>query len=297
MRSLVPLGEKEAHSMRPAPLGLMLAPACLVLLVFFGAFGRFIADSFLHQVPGTAMMAGPSSLANYAAVLQSPLAQRVFVGTLRLSLEITVLTALAGYPLAYLLARSPSRRTRHLILSVLTVTFFAGGITRAYAWLILLGNNGPINRGLRNLGLQALPLLNYEPGVVISLVHFVLPFFVLTLFGAINAVPPALEEAARNLGSGRWQAFARITFPLSFPGLVSAMLLSFTITLSSFLFPLLLGGGRVQMVANLIYDKMQSSFDMPAAAAMSVLFLVLSLLPLLAIGLIRGALTSREGGA
>ena len=206
-----------------------------------------------------------------------------------LSGEVTILAAAIGYPLAYLLARSPRRMTRQLILSMLTVTFFSGGITRAYAWLILLGNNGPVNRGLKNLGLAPLQLLNHEPGVVISLVHFVLPFFVFTLFGAINAVSPALEEAARNLGGGRWQAFALVTFPLSLPGLVGASLLTFTVTLSSFLFPLLLGGGRVQMVASLIYDKMQNSFDMPAAAAMSFLFLLLSLLPLLAVALVRAA--------
>jgi putative spermidine/putrescine transport system permease protein len=120
-----------------------------------------------------------------------------------------------------------------------------------------------------------------------------MPLFVLTLFGAIGAVPSVLEEAARNLGAGRWQAFARITFRLSLPGLVSAMLLTFTITLSSFLFPLLLGGGRVQMVASLIYDSLQSSFDMPTAAAMSVLFLVLSLLPLSAIALARAVVRAR----
>ena len=275
--------------MKPAPLVLLLAPACLVLLVFLGAFGAFLGSSVLHQVPGTALMAGPPSLANYRAVLASPLARRVFTGTLVLSGEVTVLAGVVGYPLAYLLARSPRRATRRLILSVLTVTFFSGGITRAYAWLILLGNNGPVNRGLRGLGLPPLQLLNHEPGVVISLVHFVLPFFVFTLFGAINAVPPALEEAARNLGGGRWQAFARVTFPLSLPGLVGAALLTFTVTLSSFLFPLLLGGGRVQMAASLIYDKMQNSFDMPTAAAMSILFLLLALLPLGAVGLVRAA--------
>lgn len=283
--------------MRQTSILWLVAPALVVLGLFFGAFGLFLADSVLHQIPGTAMMAGPPSLANYEAVMASPLSRRVFLDTLRLSLEISCLAAACGYPLAYLLARSPTGRTRRLILGVLTVTFFSGGITRAYAWLILLGNNGPLNRSLRGLGLPALQLLNYEPGVVISLVHFVIPFFVLTLFGAIRAVPASLEEAARNLGGGRWQAFGLVTFPLSLPGLVSAFLLTFTITLSSFLFPLLLGGGRVQMVASLIYDKMQSSFDMPSAAAMSVLFLALSLVPLSAISLVRAGLGRRFGGA
>ena len=126
--------------------------------------------------------------------------------------------------------------------------------------------------------------------------HFVIPFFVLTLTGAIKNVPAALEEAARNLGSSRWRAFTAVTLPLTVPGLLSATLLTLTVTLSSFLFPLLLGGGHVQMVANLIYDKMLSSFDMPAAAAMSMLFLLLSLIPLCGFALIRRSLSPRLGG-
>jgi putative spermidine/putrescine transport system permease protein len=243
------------------------------------------------------MMAGPASWGNYRAVFFSPLAQRVFIDTLRMSLEITLIAGLLGYPMAYLLARSPSRRVHSTILFVLTVTFFAGGITRAYAWMIILGNNGPINRALRDWGFASAKLINNETGVVISLVHFVIPFFVLTLFATIRNIPASLEEAARNLGGRRWQAFWRVTLPLSLPGLISALLLTFTITLSSFLFPLLLGGGRVQMVASLIYDKMQNSFDMPASAAMSLLFLLLSLIPLSAISLVRSTLGRRFGGS
>lgn len=283
--------------MRRTPVLWLLAPMLAVLLLFFAAFARFVADSVLHQVPGTAMTAGPPSLANYAAALQSPLAQRTLLQTLVMSCEVTGIATLLGYPLAYLMARSPSARTRNAVLFVLTVTFLSGGITRAYAWMLILGSNGPLNRVLRGLGWGSLQLINHEPGVVISLVHFVLPYFVLTLFGAINTIPIALEEAARNHGGTRWRAFTAVTLPLSVPGLVGAVLLTFTITLSSFLFPLLLGGGRVEMVATLIYDKMQTSFDMPAAAALSLLFLALSLVPLSGLSLLRAGLGRRFGGS
>jgi putative spermidine/putrescine transport system permease protein len=282
--------------MRQTPTLVLLLPVLAVLAVYFSAFFLFGAASVLHQVPGTAMTAGPASLDNYAAVLQSNLVQWTFFNTLVLSCAVTILAAILGYPLAYLMARAPSARTRNLILFVLVVSFLSGGITRAYAWMIILGNNGPINRSLRGLGMGAVRLINNDAGVIISLVHFVIPFFVLTLTGAIKNVPMALEEAARNLGGSRWRAFMTVTAPMSFPGFLSAVLLTLTVTLSSFLFPLLLGGGRVQMVANLIYDKMLSSFDMPAASAMSMLFLLFSLIPLFAFAVIRLRLSRRLGG-
>lgn len=282
--------------MRRTPVLLLILPAMLVLALFFAAFLRFAADSVLHQVPGTAMMAGPPSLQNYATVLAAPLVQRTFLDTLRLSALVTGIAAVLGYPLAYVLARTASSCARQAILFLLVVTFLSGGITRAYAWMILLGNNGPLNRTLRDFGIKALPLLNNETGVTIGLVHFVIPFFVMTLYGAIRTVPTTLEDAARNLGSPRLRAFLSITFPLSLPGLVSAVLLTFTVTISSFLFPLLLGGGRVQMAANLIYDKMQNSFDTPVAATISILFLLTALAPVLVLAVFHRTLGRRFGG-
>jgi putative spermidine/putrescine transport system permease protein len=263
--------------MRRAGLVWLLLPSCTVMAVFFAAYAVFTADSLLHLIPGTATLAGPPNLHNYALALQSALVRRVAVTTLRLSAELTVLTILFGYPLAFLLARSPSPVTRNVILFVLVVVFLSGGVTRAFSWLIILGNNGLINSLLRRAALPPLRLVNNETGVVISLLHFLLPFFVLTLFGALKNISPALEEAARNLGGTRWQAALHVTLPLSAPGLVGAAMLVFTLALSSFLFPLLLGGGRVQMAANLIYDKMLASFDIPGAGAMALLFLMLAL--------------------
>jgi putative spermidine/putrescine transport system permease protein len=108
-------------------------------------------------------------------------------------------------------------------------------------------------------------------------VHFLLPFFTLTLFGGLKTVPASLEEAARNLGASRLRSFVAVTLPLSVPALIAASTLTYAVALSSFLFPDLLGGGRNPMAANLIYQKILDAFDIPAAAAMAVLFLVIAL--------------------
>jgi putative spermidine/putrescine transport system permease protein len=261
------------------PDGRWLAlPALLVLGLFFAAFAAFAGVSLLHNVPGTASIAGPPSLDNYRDVVALGLNRDVTLDTLWLALELTVICILVGYPLAYLMARTPSRTVRNLILFALIVTFLSGGVTRAYSWLIILGNTGLVNALIKKLGFAMVPLVHNRTGVIISLTHFLLPFFVLTLFGALKTVPATLEEAARNLGAGRLRSFLAVTLPLSVPGLIAASTLTYAVALSSFLFPALLGGGRNPMAANLIYMKILDAFDIPAAAAMAALFLVIALI-------------------
>jgi putative spermidine/putrescine transport system permease protein len=266
---------------------LLLLPALAALAIFGAAFALFVTVSFSTATPGTVLTTGPATLANYRSVLASPLARDTAITTLRLAGLMTLLTALLGYPLAYVLARSPSRVLRRTVLFGLVVTFLSGGVTRAYAWLIILGNKGLINQTLGALGLSPMKLAYNETGVVIGVVHFLLPFFVLTLLAALKNIPLSLEEAARNLGASRWQVFLRVVLPLSIPGLVSAASLSFAGALSAFLFPELLGGGRVHMASNVIYETILTDFNLPRVAAMAALFLVLALAALAMLGLLQ----------
>jgi putative spermidine/putrescine transport system permease protein len=114
-------------------------------------------------------------------------------------------------------------------------------------------------------------------GVFIALLQYVMPFFILTLLGPLKNVPRSLEESAINLGASRLQAFLRITLPLALPGIVAASALTFAVSLSSFLFPLVLGGGRVRLISNEIYDQIFVSFNIPFAAATATIFLLVSL--------------------
>ena len=270
---------------RARPL-ILLLPVLAALGVFATAFTMFVVVSFSTAVPGTVLTAGPATLANYSSVLHSPLAQDAAWDTLRLAGLMTLLTTLLGYPLAYVLARSPSRGLRRAVLFGLVVTFLSGGVTRAYAWLIILGNRGLINQALMALGLPTFRLAYNETGVVIGVVHFLLPFFVLTLLAALKNIPLSLEEAARNLGASRWNVFLHVVLPLSVPGLVSAASLSFAGALSAFLFPELLGGGRVHMASNVIYETILTDFNLPRVAAMAGLFLVLALTALGLLGFV-----------
>lgn len=272
--------------MRWRPL-ILLLPALAALGIFAAAFAIFVVVSFSTAIPGTVLTTGPATLANYRSVLNSALAQDTAWNTLRLAGLMTLLTALLGYPLAYVLARSPSRSLRRIVQFGLVMTFLSGGVTRAYAWLIILGNRGLINQALLGLGLSPLKLVYNETGVVIGVVHFLLPFFVLTLLAALKNIPVSLEEAARNLGASRGCVFLHVVLPLSVPGLVSAASLSFAGALSAFLFPELLGGGRVHMASNVIYETILTDFNLPRVAAMAGLFLILALAALAFLGAVQ----------
>jgi putative spermidine/putrescine transport system permease protein len=256
---------------------LLLGPVLATLTIFAIAFAMFVSISVATQTSGTAIFTGPANLDNYRAALASPAVRDAAWNTVRLAGVMTLFTTLLGYPLAYVLARSPSPLFRRAVLFGLVLTLLSGGVTRAYAWLVLLGNRGLVNQTLAALGLPTFRLVHNEIGVVLGVVHFLLPFFVLTLLAALRGIPVALEDAARNLGASRWRAFVHVVVPLSIPGLIAAASLSFAGALSAFLFPELLGGGRVRMAANLIYERLVTDYNLPRVAAMAALFLVLAL--------------------
>lgn len=283
---------------RAAPW-LLLAPALAVFAIFAAAFLLFAEVSFLRFVPGSTTLGGPATLDNYRRVLTSPIARDAVVNTLALAGLMTVITAALGYPLAYVLARTPSALVRRAILFGLVVTFLSGGVTRAYAWLVLLGNRGLVNQALAAVGLPTFPLVHNATGVVIGVAHYLLPFFVLALLGTLKNVPAALEDVARNLGASGWRVFLHVTLPLSLPGLITTASLTFVGALSAFLFPELLGGGRTHMAATIIYQRIVTNYNVPEAAAMSALFLLLALAVLGAMGWAQERLARRfpAGGA
>lgn len=275
---------------------LLATPALLLVALFAVVMVSFGEISLLGMKPGSALFSGPPSVANYQRLLNSAGAWRAVGTTLRLSAIITILCILTGYPLARVLARSQSARLRRLILFCLVATFLSGGVTRAYAWLLILGNRGVINRALDGMGLPTLQLINNEIAVVISVLNFVLPFFVLTLFGALKTIPTTLEDAARNLGASRARTFLHVTLPLSLPGLAVSTSLCFAMSLGAFLFPQMLGGGRVQVLATAIYERIQASYNIPEAAALALLFFLLVLLILALTGLLRHLVSRRFAG-
>jgi ABC-type spermidine/putrescine transport system permease subunit I len=198
--------------------------------------------------------------------------------SLKVSMYGTLLTFLFGYPVAYLMART-GPRLKLILTLLLVVQFFSSYIVRAYALMLVLGNNGIINRALIRIGLTHSPLhLMYnETGVAIGLVMASLPFMVFPVYSVLKGIDRRLEEAAESLGAGQWPVFWNVTLPLSLPGVAAGVMIVLLFQVTSFIVPGLLGGGYFDMVANFIYDQALGVLDVPFAAAVAMVMLVIIL--------------------
>jgi len=251
------------------PYGLYL----VILLVI--PIAQIAAFSVLTYSP-TRIVARELTAGNYTRLLD-PYFVQLFLRTMRLALITTVICAVLGYPVAYVLARArPSVMAVGLFL--LVVPLMVSTVIRTFGWTVILGRNGLVNQTLLLLGLDPIRIMYTETAVIIGLVNVFIPFMVLPLMAAIERIPPSLEEAATNLGASWMQMFARVILPMSYPGLVSGALLVYTVSLSAFVTPVLMGGARVRVVGSQIFDEVLVSFNWPGASSLALVVIAVTLI-------------------
>jgi putative spermidine/putrescine transport system permease protein len=192
--------------------------------------------------------------------------------TLWLGLSTTVVCLLLGLPVALQIARA-SARWRALLYGLVLSPLLVGIVVRSFGWTILLGNNGVINRSLRNIGLihAPLPLMYNSFGIVVALAHVFLPFMILPILSALQLIDPALQDAARSLGASRATVFRRIVLPLALPGVQSGVILVFVLAVSSYVTPMLVGGMRVKTMAIIVVDTLLDQFQWPLGSALALM--------------------------
>lgn len=248
----------------------------LVTAGFVLAMAAVLQYAVLAHIPGE-LEPGGFSLMHFRDMLK-PLYAGVFLDTVRLCLINAALALLAAYPLALALVRAKNPYVKSAILIISVTPLFLGEVIRTYAWIIVLGNRGVVNAVLLGLHLVDRPveLMFTETGVLIALVHVTLPVVVIMLAAAISHIDRDLERAAAALGAKPLRVFLTVTLPLSMPGIVAGLTTGFAWTFSAFATPQLIGGGRVNMVSNLVYSLGFASFNFPFAAALSVAGLLLT---------------------
>jgi putative spermidine/putrescine transport system permease protein len=251
--------------------------AGLPLAIFFVLYGipvlHLFRVSFDQYDPNVGIL--PAVQAGfYAKFLGDPYYLSVLWRTVRISLATTAICALVGYPISYYLVRSSGWR-QTVLLIVLLLPLVTSVIVVSYGWLILLGREGLVNTALLRLHLTARPLkLMYsETGILIGLVQVQLVFMVLSVAASLRDVDANLPLAARSLGAGPWRSFRLIVLPLSLPGLRTGALLVFSLSMSAYAIPALIGGPRVKVLSYLIYEQSISLLNWPFAATMAVILL------------------------
>lgn len=264
--------------MEPRPfLRTFTIPAALCALGFTAAMAAVLQYSLRAYVPGS-LDPGGFTLANFADLLK-PVYARVFLDTVWICALTAIATLIVGYPLAYALVRIENPLAKSALLVIVITPLFLGEVVRTYSWIIVLGNNGFINSLLRGLGLieQPLQLMFTTFGVVVALVHVTLPVMVIMLAAGLSHIDRDYQRAAESLGAGPIRVFMTVTLPLSMPGVIAGVTTAFAWTFSAFATPQLIGGGRVNMISNLVYQLGFASFNFPFAATLCVAGLALTI--------------------
>ena len=226
--------------------------------------------------------AGNPTFEHYSRIWTEGAYVQIFVNTFRTSVLVTIICILLGYPLAYCLSQIPQRWSGILMLGVL-VPFWTSLLVRTYAWLVLLQRKGIVNTLLVESGLinQPIPLVNNLTGTIIGMTHIMIPFLVLPLYASMRSIDGTYVRAAANLGASPTKAFWQIYLPLSLPGLVAGTVLTFILCLGFYITPAVLGGGRVQFIAQRVAASVSLFPTWGPASALGVVLLVLTLIILL----------------
>ncbi|MCM8749820.1 ABC transporter permease [Thermomicrobiaceae bacterium CFH 74404] len=262
---------RKLYLRRQAALFGLLLPALLLLLVLFVyPILRLLVTSVYDQ--------GIISLEHYRRIVEVDVYLRVMRTTFTIALQVTAICLVLGYPLAYFLSTLRARTARLLLILVL-IPFWTSILVRTYAWMVLLQRQGVVNRWLLELGLidEPLRMMYNRIGVLVGMVHVLLPFMVLPAFAVMRGIDRDLIRAAQNLGATPLQAFLRIFFPLSLPGVAAGSLLVFILALGFFITPALMGGRTEIMIAQLMEDQIRTQLNFPFAAALGTVLLAVTL--------------------
>lgn len=218
------------------------------------------------------------TLANFEKLWNSKLAMQAFWRTIRVSISVTLITIILGYPLAIGFLRA-SPRLQPILLTLLVFPLMVSVVVRAYGWIVVLSPSGILNQILLGLGIVGHPveILHSEAAVILGESQLLLPYMVLSLMASLQKADSNLEEASMSLGANPATTFFRIVIPISVPGLLTGTLLVFALALTAFATPLLLGGGRTPLLTTLIYTFAFTTFDWSAAAAVGLILIVLAL--------------------
>lgn len=243
-------------------LGLVIIPLGMTVLLAFYDWGQYkgIVAEF--------------TLKNFREIFGDSYFLEVFLRTLRISVLVTLFAILIGVPEAYILNRM-SPAWRGLCLLAILGPLLVSVVARTLGWALLLGSNGLVNRGLMALGLigQPLEFMFTETGVVIALVHVLIPFMILAVWASLQRLDPQIENAALSLGASRLTIWRRVILPQIVPGILSGSIIVFALAASAFASPAIIGGRRLKVAATLAYDEFLNTLNWPLGAAVAVLLL------------------------
>ena len=260
----------------PAHWMLVAVPAAVLLVFFVLPNALLLSASFLKTE--AQQLTNEPTLDNYRFLLTRPLYLQVFLRTFIVGVSVGLLDVALGFPLAYFLVRTRSR-WKGVLIALSLAPLLASVVVRTYGWYIILNRFGVANDALLAFGLldERIAFMPSTGAIVVGLAHALLPYTVLTIMSSLNGINPNLESAAMSLGATRTRTFFEVVLPLSLPGIAGGFVLVFSIAISAYATPAILGGPATQVAATAIYNFIIQLLDWSLGAALAVILIVSSL--------------------
>ena len=274
--------------MKKSSTWMMLAPGLIILLLCLALP--------LISVLAPTFTAGQYPLSAYVEFFQDEYYRKILFRTLKIAVITTGICMAGGIPTAYFISRC-DKKWRGLLLAASIFPMMTNSVIRSFAWINILGSNGIINRILLALNVADKPmkLLYTDFAIIIGSVYLFLPLMIVTVTGIMENIDDDMMEAAQSLGAGRFEAFMKVIFPMSLPGIIVGGILVFTGTLTAYTTPQLLGGNIYMVLATLIYQRAMSVGDWNGASAVALIMIVITLIVIRGFNALAARLDKRGG--
>jgi putative spermidine/putrescine transport system permease protein len=274
--------------MKPKPSFFLALPAVLALSILFNLPMLWIFFKAFSQ----------DGLKFYIKFMTDPFYLGILWNTVKVSLQVTFISLLLGYPTAYFLSRTQSK-IRNILIIMVIFPFLVSAVVRSYGWMVILGKRGLLNQFLQGFGLiqDSLTILNTPAAVIVGLAHLLVPYMILSICGVLQSLDRNVEYAAYSLGAGTVKTFVNVVLPLSSPGVISGCILVFNLSMTSYITPKLLGGARFRTMSTMVFQELNVNFNQGFAAAISYILLFVILVILVISNYATANIMNRVGAA
>jgi putative spermidine/putrescine transport system permease protein len=254
---------------------LLTPPLAWFILVYLAALVVLLITAFWQINPFTTNIERIWNLGNFTQILGSSAYRAVIVRTVGMAAAVTVVDAIVAFPFAYYMARVASRRARTALFVAILLPLWASYLAKVYSWLLIFTHGGLLDWTLGHIGLGQVHLIYTNWAVFTVFAYIWLPFMIIPVYAALERIPTSQLEASQDLGARTWMTTRRIIVPLALPGIVAGSIFTFSLTLGDYITPLLVGGTSANFMGNIIYSNIGIANNVPFAAAMAMVPIVI----------------------
>jgi putative spermidine/putrescine transport system permease protein len=254
---------------------LLTPPLAWFVLLYLAALVVLLITAFWQINPFTTNIERVFSFNNLTTIFTTAAYRAIIVRTVGMAAAVTVTDAVVAFPFAYFMARIASSRTRTALFVAILLPLWASYLAKVYSWLLIFTHSGFLDWSLGQLGLGQVHLIYTNWAVFTVFCYLWLPFMIIPVYAALERIPASQIEASQDLGARTWRTTRSVLLPLALPGIVAGSIFTFSLTLGDYITPLLVGGTSANFMGNIIYSNIGIANNVPFAAAMALVPVVI----------------------